>query len=281
MSGDCILRAVELSKQFGTGSAQVRAVDNVSLEVRQGELVLIMGPSGSGKTTLLSMLGALLKPDAGQIYVDDTEITALKESRLPALRARKVGFVFQSFNLLDALTVEENVLFPAQLVPGGARAAANRAEQLLERLELGKRRHALPKTLSGGEKQRVAIARALINRPPIIFADEPTGNLDSRKGQDVMMILHDIVRDEGCAVVMVTHDPRCEEVADRILWLEDGALRDRKAEPHSWLRDPVCGMRVDEWTAIVRTEYQGEKYVFCSEQCLARFESQPEKYLGA
>ncbi len=279
MAEDYILRAVELSKRFGTGSTLVRAVDNVSLDVSPGELVLVMGPSGSGKTTLLSMLGALLKPDAGRIFVEDTEITALKESRLPALRAHKIGFVFQSFNLLDALSVEENVLFPAQLTPGGIRAASGRAEQLLERLGLCQRRLALPKTLSGGEKQRVAIARALINRPPIIFADEPTGNLDSRKGQEVMMILHDIARDEGCAVVMVTHDPRCEEVADRILWLEDGALRDRKAEPHSWLRDPVCSMRVDEWTAAHKIRYRGEQYVFCSEQCLRRFESQPEKYL--
>jgi putative ABC transport system ATP-binding protein len=227
------------------------------------------------------MLGALLKADSGQIYIEGTDITSLNESQLPALRARKIGFVFQAFNLLEALTVEENVLFPAQLAPGGARAAMPRLDRLLQRLELGARRRALPRTLSGGEMQRVAIARALINSPAIILADEPTGNLDSQKGQEVTMILHDIARDEGCAVIMVTHDPRVEDVADRMLWLEDGALHDRKTEKHSWVRDPVCGMRVDEWTATFTTEYQGARYAFCSGRCLERFQENPTKYSGS
>ncbi|NIN35899.1 MAG: YHS domain-containing protein, partial [Gammaproteobacteria bacterium] len=138
--------------------------------------------------------------------------------------------------------------------------------------------HAKPQTLSGGEKQRVAIARALINSPPIILADEPTGNLDSHSGQEVMMILHDIVRDQGCSVVMVTHDPRVEEMADRILWLEDGALRNRKSEKHNWVHDPVCGMRVDEWTAEIFEEYDNKKFVFCSKRCRERFREDPSRY---
>ncbi len=279
MVDESVLRAEHLVKTFGAGRTEVRAVDDVSLEIGQGELILVMGPSGSGKTTLLSMLGGLLRPTSGKVAIAGTEITALDESKLPSIRASSVGFVFQSFNLLDALTVEENILFPARLVPGGMTQGRARAAKLVERLELGDRRHSYPRTLSGGEKQRVAIARALINAPSLILADEPTGNLDSAKGQDVMMILHDVARDEGRSVILVTHDPRVEDVADRVLWLEDGALRDRKKEPHSWVRDPVCGMRVDEWTAKVTTEYEGQRLVFCTRRCLERFEANPDAYL--
>ena len=184
-----ILIAENLTREYGSGRALVRAVDNVSMTVLRGQLVLIMGPSGSGKTTLLSMLGGLLRPTEGKIMISDTEITKLDESVLPSIRARKVGFIFQGFNLLDALTVEENILFPTQLVAGGINAKRARANELIERLDLSSRRKSLPRTLSGGEKQRVAIARALINSPPLILADEPTGNLDSHNGQEVMMIL--------------------------------------------------------------------------------------------
>jgi putative ABC transport system ATP-binding protein len=277
---DHVLKARHLVKTFGSGHTAVHAVDDVSLDVQAGELVLIKGPSGSGKTTLLSMLGGLLRPTAGTVEIAGTDITSLSESRLPRLRARNVGFVFQAFNLLDALTVEENILFPAHLVPGGIKAGRARADALIDRLDLGPRRRSLPRTLSGGEQQRVAIARALINEPPLILADEPTGNLDSARGQDVMMILHDVARDEARAVIFVTHDPRVEDVADRVMWLEDGAIRDRKAEPHSWVRDPVCGMRVDEWTATLITEHRGERVVFCSRRCLERFEANPDAYVA-
>jgi putative ABC transport system ATP-binding protein len=274
------IRTIELSKVFGVGRTAVRAVDEVSLDVLPGELALIMGPSGSGKTTLLSLIGGLLRPSSGRVVLDGTDVTALDERNLPEIRVRKVGFIFQAFNLLSSLTVEENILFPARLLPGGARAARSRADALLDRLGLASRRGFLPKDLSGGEKQRVAIARALINEPPVILADEPTGNLDSKHGQEVMMILYDIVRDEGRSVLVVTHDPRLEEVADRILWLEDGRLRDRKAEPHGWARDPVCGMRVDEWTAVLVRVHGGTRYVFCSPRCLERFEQAPDQYAG-
>jgi len=277
---EALLQAERLSKYFGHGTTEIRAVDNIDLAIKPGELVLIMGPSGSGKTTLLSMLGALLSPTSGSIKLEGETFSSMNQSQISQLRARKIGFVFQAFNLLEALTVEENILFPARLAPGGVKSARTRLDSLLERLDLNARRNALPATLSGGEKQRVAIARALINQPVIVLADEPTGNLDSRKGQEVMMILHDIARDDGCAILMVTHDPRVEEIADRVLWLEDGALRDRKAEQHAWVRDPVCGMRVDDWNAIFTTTYQDNRYVFCSSRCRERFETAPEKYLS-
>lgn len=274
------LKAENVCKSYGSGHTQVLAVNDVSLDVARGELILIMGPSGSGKTSLLSMLGGLLRPTTGKISVEGTEITALDETALPEIRASKIGFIFQAFNLLEALTVEENILFPAQLMPGGIKEARGRADSLIDNLGLASRRHALPGTLSGGEKQRVAIARALINQPPIILADEPTGNLDSQSGQDVMMILHDVARDEGRSVILVTHDPRVEDVADRILWLEDGALRDRREENHKWTRCPVCNMRVDEWTAIIKEDFEDKNYVFCSERCHSRFKDDPDKYKG-
>ena len=280
MNSTAILQTEGLTRSFGSGEAQVVAVREVDLRIAPGELVLIMGPSGSGKTTLLSMLGTLLRPTAGRILVDGTDITVLPERALPRFRALTFGFVFQAFNLLEALTVEENILFPARLAPGGIAAARSRARTLMEQLDLGARRSAKPGTLSGGEKQRVAIARALINQPRLILADEPTGNLDSRRGQEVLMILHDIARDEGRAVLIVTHDPRAEDVADRILWLEDGRLRDRKQEQHAWVRDPVCGMRVDAWTADIMAEHEGRRYLFCSERCRRRFVESPGDYLG-
>lgn len=274
-----LLSARQLCRYFGSGHTEVKAVHKVSLDIQPGELVLIMGPSGSGKTTMLSMLGGLLRPTAGTVEIEGMDITALNETQLPAIRASKVGFIFQAFNLLEALTVEENILFPAQLKKGGIRQAMPRADALIEQLGLSHRRQTLPRTLSGGEKQRVAIARALINEAPLILADEPTGNLDSQSGQDVMMILHAITRDEGRSVVLVTHDPRVEDVADRILWLEDGSLRDRKSEQHSWVRDPVCGMRVDEWTATLFAEHAGKRYAFCSSRCLEQFRAAPTKYI--
>jgi len=272
------LQATDLVKTFGSGRTEVRAVDGVSIKVMPGELVVIMGPSGSGKTTLVSMLGALLRPNGGKIEVGGVDITSQGEAGLSKLRAHKIGFIFQSFNLLEALSVLDNVLFPAHLAPGGIRAARPRAIALIKRLGLEDRSAAHPRTLSGGEKQRVAIARALINQPGLIIADEPTGNLDSHSGQEVLMILHDVARDQDCAVVLVSHDVRIQEIADRVMWLEDGALRDRKSEQHSWVNDPVCGMKIDEWTTTLITEYQDKSYYFCSVRCRDRFADDPAKF---
>lgn len=279
MKSEVLLTTRSLSMHFGTGDTIVRAVNEVDISINYGELVLIMGPSGSGKTTLLSMMGTLLRPTQGEVLINGINVSNMEENKLPNIRANHIGFIFQSFNLLDALSVEENILLPASLLPGGVSAASPRCMGLMKQLGLTHRKNAKPKTLSGGEKQRVAIARALINKPALILADEPTGNLDSEKGQEVMMILHDIVRDENCTVIMVTHDNRVEDIADRKLWLEDGRLRDRKSESHHWVRDPVCGMRVDEWTAVESQVFKQKKYIFCSRKCAQRFSAKPEKYI--
>ena len=274
-----ILEADELRKSYGSGETEVHAVRGVSLSVVPGEIVLFMGPSGSGKTTLLSMLGGLLKPSAGSVRIQGEDLWAQPRRSLPALRANSIGFVFQAFHLLEALTVEENIVFPARLARRDIARARSRALALAARLGVDHRLGALPRELSGGEKQRVAIARALINEPPLILADEPTGNLDSVRGQDVVMALHDVARDSGRSVVIVTHDQRVEEIADRILWLEDGGLRDRKADAHEWVVDPVCGMRVDRWTATQVSNFGEREFVFCTARCRARFETNPDEFI--
>jgi putative ABC transport system ATP-binding protein len=271
MSSNLILNVDHVSKSFGTGNSRVDAVKDVLLKITKGELVLIMGPSGSGKTTLLSMLGGLLKPSSGRIVIDGVDISQIDQTALSDIRARKVGFIFQSFNLMEALTVKENILFPAQLIPEQMNQAKKRADELIERLGLSSRCNALPSTLSGGEKQRVAIARALINQPPLILADEPTGNLDSQSGQEVMMVLHDVAKEEGRSVIIVSHDPRIEDVADHILWLEDGAIRDRLESDYKWTHCPVCNMRVDEQRASFTSTYNDNRYFFCSERCYQKF----------
>jgi putative ABC transport system ATP-binding protein len=275
-----VLKTRNLSKTFGSGAAKVHAVNKVSLSINAGEILLIMGPSGSGKTTFLSILGGLLSADSGEVVLNGVDITKLKASALPDIRAKTIGFIFQSFNLLEALNVEENILFPATLIPGDNVAAGKRCNELMALLGLQHRKDAFPQTLSGGEKQRVAIARALIKQPTVILADEPTGNLDSQSGQEVMMLLHDIARDQGVSVLIVTHDPRVEDIADRILWLEDGKITDTKSECHQWVTDPVCQMRVDERRALHFAEYQQTRYAFCSDRCRQRFVTEPQKYVS-
>src|SRR5512143_646518 len=189
-----IFQISHVTKRFGSGSTEVLAVQDVSLSIAQGEVVLIMGPSGSGKTTLLSMLGALLKPSAGEIRLNGDVISAMKESRLPDIRLRKFGFIFQDFNLLLALTVLENVAIVAELAGVKRRGAQKKAAALLTDLGLGARLSFLPEKLSGGEKQRVAIARALVNDPAVILADEPTANLDSKIGHEIMRLMRTIAR---------------------------------------------------------------------------------------
>ncbi len=217
-----ILQVTDVSKRYGSGTTEVIAVRQVSLSVAPGEIVLIMGPSGSGKTTLLSMLGALLKPTEGEIQLNGDVISALAESRLPDIRLRQFGFIFQDFNLLSALSALENVAIVAEL--GGMKSgpARKKAADLLSGLGLGERLNFLPEKLSGGEKQRVAIARALVNDPALILADEPTANLDSKIGHEIMQLLRRIAKEQGRSVVIVSHDQRIRDIADRVLWLEDG-----------------------------------------------------------
>ena len=256
----------DVSKRFGEGDTAVAAVREVSLAVEPGEVVLIMGPSGSGKTTLLSMMGALLKPTTGSIHLDGTELSALSEGHLPDIRLRQFGFIFQDFNLLSALTVRENVTLVAELAGSKARAARDKATALLTELGLGERLDFLPEKLSGGEKQRVAIARALINDPTLILADEPTANLDSKIGHEIMRLLRGIAKEQGRSVVIVSHDQRIRDIADRVLWLEDGAFKDMV----TMASDPVCGMAVERERAVTE-QRDGETYFFCSNGCRAEF----------
>jgi len=278
MTQETVLKATGLTKTFGSGRSAVHAVDGVSLEVARGELVLIKGPSGSGKTTLLSILGGLMRPSSGTVELLGNKITGASQGALADLRANKIGFVFQAYNLLAALNVEDNIRFPTRLVRHRYASTKAQSDALIKRLDLEHRRRARPDQLSGGEKQRVALARALINDPPLILADEPTGNLDSVRGSEVAMLLHDIAREDNRAVVIVTHDERIEDLADRILWLEDGKLRDRKKEPHNWTRDPVCGMRVDRWVSTITADYEGETYAFCTNRCHDKFVADPAPF---
>ena len=219
------LQVTHVSKRYGSGATAVTAVHDVSLSVSPGEIVLIMGPSGSGKTTLLSMLGALLKPTEGIIQLNGTVISALAESRLPEIRLRQFGFIFQDFNLLSALTTLENVAIVAELAGSRSGTARRKATDLLRELGLGERLNFLPEKLSGGEKQRVAIARALVNDPALILADEPTANLDSKIGQEIMRLLRGIAKEQRRSVIIVSHDQRIRDIADRVLWLEDGEFK--------------------------------------------------------
>jgi putative ABC transport system ATP-binding protein len=256
----------DVTKRFGDGETSVTAVRGVSLAVEPGEIVLIMGPSGSGKTTLLSMMGALLKPTAGSIHLDGTEISALSESRLPDIRLREFGFIFQDFNLLSALTALENVAIVAELAGVKGRAARVRAGEVLTDLGLGERLGFLPEKLSGGEKQRVAIARALVNDPSLVLADEPTANLDSKIGHEIMNLLRRIAKDQGRSVVIVSHDQRIRDIADRVLWLEDGAFKDIV----TMATDPVCGMSVERERSV-RAERDGQTLFFCARGCRDEF----------
>jgi ABC-type antimicrobial peptide transport system, ATPase component len=256
----------DVTKRFGDGPAAVTAVRDVSLAVEPGEIVLIMGPSGSGKTTLLSMMGALLKPTTGSIHLDGTELSALSESRLPEIRLRQFGFVFQDFNLLSALSVLENVAIVAELAGANGKTARAKAAQILTELGLGDRLDFLPEKLSGGEKQRVAIARALVNEPTVILADEPTANLDSKIGHEIMRLLRGIAKDQGRSVVIVSHDQRIRDIADRVLWLEDGSFKDFV----TLAVDPVCGMSVEREHSV-SSERDGETLFFCSRGCRQEF----------
>ncbi|MCZ7665319.1 MAG: ATP-binding cassette domain-containing protein [Thermoleophilia bacterium] len=273
--GSVALRAGNVSRSFGTGRTEVTAVRDVSLEVEKGEVILIMGPSGSGKTTLLLMLGALLRPTSGHIVVDGREISALTEGELPEVRARHFGFIFQDFNLLSALSVRENVEVALNLAGTKGRRARERAEALLRDLDLGDRLDFHPAQLSGGEKQRVAIARALANDPAVILADEPTANLDSHIGHEVMRLLRGIAREQGRSVIIVSHDERIKDIADRVLWLEDGEFKAMVSRA----LDPVCGMSVDRETAFV-AEYRGQSYYFCANGCRTEFFAEPERFLS-
>lgn len=234
MQTETSLELNNLSKIYGSGNTEVRAVDDVNLQIKPGEIVLIMGPSGSGKTTLLSMAGLLLKPSSGSVHINGVEASTLSEHQLAALRLRSIGFVFQAYNLIASLTARENIELVMNMVGIKGAKAQQRSLELLSLLQLEQRSDHLPADLSGGQKQRVAIARALANDPPLILADEPTGNLDSKTGYEVMELLCcGLGRDMGRSIVIVTHDQRLRDIADRMVWLEDGRLHDNAEILHT------------------------------------------------
>jgi len=224
-----VVVATSLTRRFGEGDAAVDALHGVSLEVGRGALTAVMGPSGSGKSTLMHILAGLDRPSSGSVAIAGTEITTLNDNQLTKLRRRHIGFVFQFFNLLPMLTAEENVLLPLSIA--GEKPDKAWVDEVMARVGLGDRRSHRPAELSGGQQQRVAVARALVSRPTVLFADEPTGNLDSKTSGEVLELVRQSVDELGQTVVMVTHDPRAAAYAHRVLFLADGLLVSELTSP--------------------------------------------------
>ncbi|MDX2356730.1 ABC transporter ATP-binding protein [Dietzia sp. PP-33] len=220
VTGEAAVRTTDVTRRHGSGENQVLALDRVSISVEAGRFTMIMGPSGSGKSTLMHVLAGLDSPDEGRVFIGRREITEMSDKALTELRRTRTGFVFQSFNLIPTLSVEQNIGLPAQLA--GEKVDADWGRTVTERLGIAALLDRKPHELSGGQQQRVAVARALVNRPAVVFADEPTGNLDSVSGAEVMRLLAAAVREYGQTVVMVTHDPGLSVYADRVIILADG-----------------------------------------------------------
>ncbi|HEX5249374.1 MAG TPA: ABC transporter ATP-binding protein [Gaiellales bacterium] len=224
-----VIAATDVTRRYGEGDAAVDALKGVSLDVPAGQFAAVMGPSGSGKSTLMHILAGLDRPTTGTVAIDGTDITELNDKRLTLLRRHNIGFIFQFFNLLPTLTAEENILLPLQIA--GTKPDSEWVESVIDRVGLGDRRRHRPAELSGGQQQRVAIARALVSRPTVIFADEPTGNLDSATGGEILTVLREAVDSFQQTTVMVTHDAGAAAIADRALFLADGLI----------VRDAPCG----------------------------------------
>ena len=220
---DDIIRLENVHKDYLMGNTKIHAVEGVSLEINKGDFIAIIGPSGSGKSTMMNLVGALDFATTGDIYLDNVDIEHLHESDLAQLRSRKIGFIFQTFNLMPTLTALENVTLPMIFQGVDKEERIERATKILSRLNMGPRLNHLPSELSGGERQRVAIARALANNPEVILADEPTGNLDSKTGEEVVKIFEELNK-EGKTIIMVTHDPNMAKHADKVYRLKDGMI---------------------------------------------------------
>ncbi len=219
-----ILETRDVTKSYGGGEAQVAALRGITTRVDEGEFVAIMGPSGSGKSTLLTILGGVESPSSGSVLLEGTDLASLSDDARTRLRRRRIGFIFQSFNLLPNLTAEENVALPMQLDGLRQRDALSRAREAIELVEMQHRTTHLPSALSGGEQQRIAIARALAIRPALLLADEPTGNLDSRQSKRISGLLENLVAERGHTIVMVTHDAAVARIARRVITIRDGAI---------------------------------------------------------
>jgi len=217
-----VIAATDVTRRYGGGDAAVDALKGVTLDVPAGQFAAVMGPSGSGKSTLMHILAGLDRPTTGTVAIDGTDITELNDKRLTLLRRHNIGFIFQFFNLLPTLTAEENILLPLQIA--GTKPDSEWVESVIDRVGLGDRRRHRPAELSGGQQQRVAIARALVSRPTVIFADEPTGNLDSATGAEILTVLREAVDSYQQTTVMVTHDAGAAAIADRALFLADGLI---------------------------------------------------------
>jgi len=224
-----IIETKNLTKIYGTGDTAVKASNHLDLQIKKGVFTAIVGSSGSGKSTLLNLLGGVDVPSEGDVFIEGESIYSLSDEKRSILRRQKIGFVFQNFNLIPVLTVEENICMPALL--DGRKVPKDELDELLNSLNLYDRRTHLPNELSGGQQQRVAIGRAMVNKPPIILADEPTGNLDTQNTEDVMNLLIKAVRERNQTLVLITHEPEIAEMADRVLRLEDGRIASDTMNP--------------------------------------------------
>ena len=224
MSYDNVIELRDLQRYYKMGSETVKALDGVELEIQRGEYVSIVGPSGSGKTTLFNLVGGLDKPTKGSVFIDGVDISQLDAYELAWLRCRKIGYIFQSFNLIQVLTALENVSLPTVFAGTPHDEGLKKAEKLLDQVGLGERLHHRPTELSAGQQQRVAIARALANDPAIILADEPTGNLDLNTGMEIIDLLHGLNKMRGLTLVAATHDLKMIKASDRIVWMRDGMV---------------------------------------------------------
>jgi putative ABC transport system ATP-binding protein len=224
MVAEFTVRTRHLIKEYVMGTIVVKALQGIDLEVRRGEYISIMGPSGSGKSTLFNMIGGLDKPTDGRVYIDEVDIAQLDAFELAWLRCRKIGYIFQTFNLIPVMTALENVTLPMIFAGLSMDDAIDKGVELLKRVGLGGRIHHKPHELSGGQQQRVAIARALANDPAIVLADEPTGNLDLRTGRDIIMLLKQLNEEKGVTVISATHDLKMIDVSDRVIYIRDGKI---------------------------------------------------------
>jgi putative ABC transport system ATP-binding protein len=223
-----VIETIDLVKEYVQGGQLLRVLKNINLQIEKGEFMAIMGPSGSGKSTLLNMLGALDRPTSGKVLINGTDIGALNDNQLADLRNKEIGFIFQQFNLIQRMDAQHNVELPLSISGVPSKKREERAKQLLKSIGLGDRVDHLPNQLSGGEQQRVAIARALANDPPIFLCDELTGNLDSKTGQEIMILLRRLNQEEGKTFVLITHDPNVAQATDRLLQIRDGEIAGEK-----------------------------------------------------